>query len=97
MSTDDDNKKPERPITKDSLISMTLAGSVVGIAALPAWNVSAALTSNTLEMQTIKSTIQDVKLQLARAAESRWHRYDMRAWVQLLQAQNPSLKIPTVE
>ncbi len=78
-------------VTK-TFVPLTLVGSIVWAA----FHVGSAMTE-------FKSAVHDVRVEneaemklLATQIADRWHKSDMRSFAELLQANNPGMKVPEI-
>lgn len=88
-------------ISRESVVPLGIAATVVIVAATSAWQVSASLTTNNVEsrarFERIESRLLDIDVKLAAAASDRWRRADMQVWIELMRAKHPEIAWRDVE
>lgn len=86
----------EGRLTKDTLVPLGLAVSVVAAIAIGAVWLNYQLQNLNFQMSALQIKVDTIQSQLVEASNLHWSARDMRLWIALLQAKNPNMEIPDV-
>lgn len=97
-STDETTRRPL--INRETVVPLGIVIAVIGVATLSAWNVSGALTETDANSQhrfeKLEGRMDAMAASIDGINHDRFTRAEMTMWVELLEARNPTLKIPPI-